>query len=208
DLTLTSRNKGDPDEVPMAGVPYHAAHGYIARLLPQGHKGAICEQLGDPSKIRGIVPRQVGRVITPGLITDPDQPDARSNHQLAAVDAVSAGPEATPAGPFGLALLDLSTGELSAASIADTAALLAELSRADPREALFGPGLGELQAATRAAAPRAVLRQDDALEDAELDRAIDEATPEPLAAEARASQPLGAVRAAGRVLRFARRCTP
>src|SRR5436190_13247481 len=54
-LTLTSRNKGAPDEVPMAGVPHHAAHGYIAKLLALGHKVALCEQLGDPSKMKGIV---------------------------------------------------------------------------------------------------------------------------------------------------------
>ncbi|MCU0693302.1 MAG: DNA mismatch repair protein MutS, partial [Polyangiaceae bacterium] len=59
DLALTSRNKGDPNEVPMAGVPYHAAHGYVARLLSAGHKVAICEQMADPSKTKGIVPREV-----------------------------------------------------------------------------------------------------------------------------------------------------
>ena len=56
DLTLTSRNKGKPDEVPMAGVPHHAAHGYVARLLELGHKVAICEQMADPSTVRGIDP--------------------------------------------------------------------------------------------------------------------------------------------------------
>src|SRR5437016_384058 len=76
-LTLTSRDKADPDPTPMCGVPHHAAHGYIAKLLALGHKVAICEQLGDPSKIKGIVPRQVVRVITPGLVTDTDQLDAR-----------------------------------------------------------------------------------------------------------------------------------
>src|SRR6188768_4392592 len=64
DLTLTSRSRGKPDEVPMAGVPHHAAHGYIARLLATGHKVALCEQMADPKTTKGIVPREVVRVIT------------------------------------------------------------------------------------------------------------------------------------------------
>src|SRR3954462_6704598 len=63
DLTLTSRSKGKPDEVPMAGVPPHAAHSYISKLLGMGHKVAICEQLADPSTVKGIVPRGVVRVL-------------------------------------------------------------------------------------------------------------------------------------------------
>src|SRR5580658_912797 len=59
DLTLTSRNKGAEDEIPMAGVPYHAASGYLQRLLEQGFKVAICEQMADPAKVKGIVPREV-----------------------------------------------------------------------------------------------------------------------------------------------------
>ena len=87
DLTLTSRNKGAKDEIPMAGVPWHAAAGYVARLLALGHKVAICEQMADPAKTRGIVPREVVRVITPGLVTDGDQLDGRANHWLVAIHA-------------------------------------------------------------------------------------------------------------------------
>src|SRR5262245_36174121 len=129
-LTLTSRNKGAVDEVPMAGVPFHAAHGYIARLLAQGHKVALCEQMADPSKVKGIVPRQVVRVVTPGLLTDRDQLDATTNNWLAALDVER---EQT-----GVALLDLSTGELLAARLCDATALLAELARRRPRELLIG----------------------------------------------------------------------
>src|SRR5580658_393083 len=64
ELTLTSRNKGSDDEIPMAGVPHHAASSYIQRLLDQGHKVAICEQMADPSKTKGIVPREVVRIVT------------------------------------------------------------------------------------------------------------------------------------------------
>src|SRR5512138_1818594 len=116
DLTLTSRNKGAVDEVPMAGVPHHAAAGYVARLLAMGHKVAICEQMADPAKCKGIVPRQVVRVITPGLVTDTEQLDARTNHWLLAVDQ-----DATSRAEVAIALLDLSTGELSAGSMSDVA---------------------------------------------------------------------------------------
>src|SRR5215472_4528883 len=119
DLTLTARNKGAEDEVPMAGVPHHAASAYVQRLLEQGFKVAICEQLADPSKVKGIVPREVVRVITPGLVTDRDQLEAGANNYLAAVEL---GPSAV-----GLALLDLSTGELAAAELGDATLLLAEV---------------------------------------------------------------------------------
>src|SRR4029079_11130701 len=82
-LTLTSRSRTDRDEEPMCGVPYHAAAGYIAKLLALGHKVALCEQMADPSKVKGIVPRQVVRVVTPGLIPEGDALDGRANHFLA-----------------------------------------------------------------------------------------------------------------------------
>ncbi|HTV19887.1 MAG TPA: DNA mismatch repair protein MutS, partial [Polyangiaceae bacterium] len=104
DLTLTSRNKGKPDEIPMAGVPYHAAHGYIGRLLAQGHKVAICEQMADPKLTKGIVPRAVVRVITPGTATHDDHLEARANNWLAALEVTGSG--------VGLSMFDLSTGEL------------------------------------------------------------------------------------------------
>ena len=86
DLTLTSRSKGiDGREVPMAGVPHHAAASFLARLLEKGFKVAICEQMADPSTVKGIVPREVVRVVTPGLALDPDSLDARSDNALVAV---------------------------------------------------------------------------------------------------------------------------
>ncbi|EYF02804.1 DNA mismatch repair protein MutS [Chondromyces apiculatus] len=208
-LTLTSRNKGEPEEVPMAGVPHHAAHGYVARLVALGHKVSICEQLGDPSKIKGLVPRQVVRVITPGLVTESEHLDARANHYLAAVDAVAAAPGAPPGrAMYGLSLLDFSTGELSAAVLPDAATLLAELARAEPREVLFGKGLDDVRAAASAVIPQAALREDDDLEDAHVAATLDEAAAEPIAAQALTEHPLVANRAAARALRFARRCSP
>jgi DNA mismatch repair protein MutS len=200
-LTLTSRDKGDPDGIPMCGVPHHAAHGYIAKLLALGRKVALCEQMGDPSKIKGIVPRQVVRVVTPGLITDSDQLAARENHYLIAV-------ERGEGASLGLALLDLSTAELSAARLDGPASLLAELSRADPREVLFAPGLDELRASAAFSAPRATLREDDPLGADEATEILDEAGDLPLAATVLAEHPIEAARAAARALRFARRCTP
>jgi DNA mismatch repair protein MutS len=108
----------------------------------------------------------------------------------------------------GIALFDLSTGELSAARLESTAAVLAELARSDPREVLFAPALASLRAAAALSAPRAALREDDPLDAAAVARSIDEAVEEPLAALAFAEHPIEAVRAAARVLRFARRCTP
>src|SRR6186713_2628664 len=111
DLTLTSRNKGKPDEVPMAGVPHHAAHGYIARLIRAGQKVAICEQMADPATVKGIVPREVTRVITPGTWTNEVDQAPGENNWLCAVEMSEQG--------AGVALLDLSTAELMVAQVAD-----------------------------------------------------------------------------------------
>ncbi len=131
DLTLTSRNKGAADEVPMAGVPHHAASGYVQKLLDQGHRVAICEQMADPSKTKGIVPREVVRVVTPGIAYDDGGLDAKRNHFLVSVERFEAG-------PFGIAALDLSTGELTACEAADVETALSEIVRLDPREVLVG----------------------------------------------------------------------
>ncbi len=192
DLTLTSRNKGKKDEIPMAGVPHHAAHGYIARLLELGHKVAICEQMADPSKVKGIVPREVVRVITPGLITEREQLDAAKNNWLAAVEPGEVG--------AGVALLDLSTGELRAATLPDFAALLGELSRAAPREVLVADEPG--RQAVAAALTSAAVREDGALGESEAEQALGE-----LASDAAGIAPLARL-AAARALRFAAACNP
>ncbi|MCC6902580.1 MAG: DNA mismatch repair protein MutS [Polyangiaceae bacterium] len=198
DLSLTSRNRGKPDEVPMAGVPHHAAHQYIAKLLELGHKVAICEQMADPSMVKGIVPREVVRVITPGLVTDRDQLDARSNNWLAAIELGAAG--------VGIALFDLSTGELCAAEVSDLTRLLSELCRSAPREILVGAdgaaGAEHALQALRRAVPRAALRPDPPLAEGELDHQLGARRGEAAFAGALGSK------AAARVLRFARSCTP
>src|SRR5882724_1116531 len=165
DLTLTARNKGAPDEIPMAGVPHHAAAGYIARLLSLGHKVAICEQMADPAKTKGIVPRAVVRVITPGLVTDGEQLDGRANHFVCAL-------EGEPNGPIGIARLDLSTGELSAARVDDAAALIGELARLDPKELLLAESLAPVRQVIERAAPRAALRSDGPIEKPDAGRVL------------------------------------
>jgi DNA mismatch repair protein MutS len=196
DLTLTARNKGSDDEIPMAGVPHHAASAYVQRLLEQGFKVAICEQMADPSKVKGLVPREVVRVVSPGIAYDDAGIDARQNHYLVAL-------EVERAGTFGIAALDLSTGELRACEAADPSSALAELVRLDPRELLVGPGADDLAkelATTRARA--AVRALTEALDGADGDAVLDAQLG---AGEARASCPSAvARRAAARCVAAAR----
>ena len=103
DIALTSRNKTDDGSVPLCGVPYHSAEPYIQKLLEAGHKVAVCEQVEDPATAKGVVKREVVRVITPGTVTAAEALDARENNFLA---AVCKNGEA-----FGLALTDITTGE-------------------------------------------------------------------------------------------------
>lgn len=137
DLTLTSRNKNtEAEPIPMAGVPHHAAAGYIARLLEKGQRVAICEQMADPSQVKGVVPREVVRVVTPGLVLETDALDARAHNYLAAV--------CKQGEAYSLATLELSTSELRACVLANEALLLSELVRLDPRELLVPKSLPEV----------------------------------------------------------------
>ena len=126
-IQLTGRGypKGE-GRVPMAGVPYHSVHGYIKRLLDAGHRVALCEQLTPPGK--GIVARDVVRVFTPGTIVEPDMLRPDENNYLAAIAPGKDG--------FGLAYVDVTTGEFVAAQLADIAALEAELLRLAPAECI------------------------------------------------------------------------
>jgi DNA mismatch repair protein MutS len=169
DLTLTSRNKGAADEVPMAGVPHHAASAYVQRLLEQGFKVAICEQMADPATVKGIVPREVVRVVMPGIAYDDASLDARQNHFLVAVERAV---EGAPA--FGIAALDLSTGELAACEAPDAATALSEIGRLDPREVLVGPGAeGAVKDLDRASSKAVVRSLPDPLGDTEADAILD-----------------------------------
>lgn len=192
DLTLTSRNKGKPDEIPMAGVPHHAAHGYIARLLAHGHKVAICEQMADPSTVKGIVPREVVRVITPGTWNAEEQLDRGANNWLCALEFEEEG--------VGVALLDLSTAELMAAVVPDLAVALSEMGRAAPREILLsdGPWSAGVAEALQEIAQGATVRDDRSISKAEARHAL-------AGVEVGGVESLAA-RAAARALLFAREC--
>lgn len=157
DLTLTSRSKtAEGEKIPMAGVPHHAAAGYIARLLEKGRNVALCEQMADPSTVKGVVPREVVRVITPGLNLDPESLDARAHNYLVVVVAepsASSEPERV-----GLAALELSTADARACTAETMTDAMAELVRIDPREVLLAEALEPYREALSRALPRAVVR--------------------------------------------------
>ena len=129
-LTLTSRSKGD-GAIPMAGVPVRAAATYVNRLVRQGEKVVICDQIQDPSEAKGIVDRAITRVVTPGTVLEDENLQERDNNYLCAV--LLKGPRA------GLAWADLSTGEFVAEEVA-TEALGDALARLDPAECLLPEG--------------------------------------------------------------------
>ncbi len=132
DIVLTSREMGKGQRVPLAGIPYHAAEGYIARLIAAGHKVAICEQVGEVTKGKGLVERDVTRVVTPGTIDEPAMLDSRRNNWITGVliDGTR----------VGLAAADISTGEFIATEIAGESladslmAAARELFRLNPAE--------------------------------------------------------------------------
>ena len=136
EITLTSRSKdANGGGIPMCGVPFHAVDGYIARLVKRGFRVAICDQVEDPRKAKGIVKREVVRVVSPGTLTDSNYLDAR---EPAFLMAVAPGKDLV-----GVALLDLSTGEFSAAEYAGAGgmqALTDELAVLRPREIIVPSG--------------------------------------------------------------------
>src|SRR5438552_17986719 len=144
ELTLTSRSKdANSGGIPMCGVPFHAVDGYIARLVKKGFRVAICDQVEDPRKAKGLVKREVVRVVSPGTLTDAGFLDAREPAFLMAI-----APEGGAAGRIallGVALLDLSTGEFTAAEYAGPDGLQAladEIAVLKPRELVVPAGAG------------------------------------------------------------------
>jgi DNA mismatch repair protein MutS len=146
-LTLTTRDKGKEDPVPMCGIPHHAARGYLHKLTELGHRVALCEQLEDPRTVKGIVKRGVVRVVTPGVILEEESLDPRAPCYVAAVAG-------DPREGWGLAFVDITTGDFRATEAASLEALLDELARADPRELLVPRGDTDLAEAVRRAYPR------------------------------------------------------
>jgi DNA mismatch repair protein MutS len=149
DITLTARGQSAGAPIPMAGVPYHAADNYLARLVRKGESVAICEQLGD-TKTKGPLERQVVRVVTPGTVTDAALLDERTDTLVAAV--------ARDGARFGLAWLDLAAGRFSVLEGEGTGTLAGELERLKPAELLTAegteqPDLERLRLALRARPP-------------------------------------------------------
>ncbi|WP_445370779.1 DNA mismatch repair protein MutS [Methylomonas sp. HW2-6] len=129
DITLTARGASAGAPIPMAGIPYHAAENYIARLLKQGESIAICEQIGDPAKSKGPVERQVVRIVTPGTVTDEALLEDRKDNLLVALARFDK--------LIGLACLDLTSGKFVLQQLDDDSQLLAEIERLNPAELLF-----------------------------------------------------------------------
>ena len=144
ELTLTSRSKDSAGgAIPMCGVPFHAADGYIARLVKKGFRVAVCEQMEDPKKARGLVRREVVRVISPGTLTDAGYLEAREPAFLMGIAPADPGPG------YGVALLDVSTGEFTTAEYrgADGRQALAdELAVLKPREIVIPAGFDDVPA--------------------------------------------------------------
>ena len=132
DITLTSRGKSAGEPIPMAGVPYHAADGYLAKLVRAGFSVAIAEQIGDPNESKGPVERQVVRVVTPGTLTDESLLDANGDALIVAVvrHQLSAG----------IAWMDVSSGRFLVSEVEGDEALNAELQRLAPAELLLAEG--------------------------------------------------------------------
>ncbi|WP_457676359.1 DNA mismatch repair protein MutS [Thiolapillus sp.] len=147
DITLTARGKSAGQPIPMAGVPYHAAENYLARLIRQGESVAICEQVGDPAKSKGPVERKVVRIVTPGTVTDEALLEERQDNLLAALWEDD--------GRYGLACLDLGSGRFSVQEPENAEALAGELERLKPAELLLEedwtlpPGTPEIRGITR-----------------------------------------------------------
>jgi DNA mismatch repair protein MutS len=144
ELTLTSRSKDSSGgAIPMCGVPHHAGDGYIARLVKKGFRVAVCEQMEDPRKVKGLVRREVVRVVSPGTLTDAGYLDAREPAFLMGIVPASGVPG------FGVALLDLSTGEFTTTEYTGSdarQALADELAVLKPREILTPAGADDLAA--------------------------------------------------------------
>lgn len=138
EIVLTSREVGKGKRVPMCGIPHHALESYLARLVERGHRVAICDQLEDPRKAKGLVKRDVVRVVTPGTVIEHSLLPHHANNYLVAVN-----PEAQT---WGVAAADLSTGEFQVTELTGDARefrVAEELARLEPREILAPQGAGE-----------------------------------------------------------------
>ena len=136
-ITLTSRDKGKKERMPLCGVPWHALDSYLPKLLNKGYKVAICEQLEDPKFAKGIVDRDVVRIVTPGTILESSALDSSANNYLMAISESN--------GSFGLSFADISTGEFMTTQLDGEdleGKVLAEFAQRNPKEILHQEGFG------------------------------------------------------------------
>jgi len=129
DITLTARGSSAGEPIPMAGVPYHAADTYLAKLIKLGESVAICEQIGDPATSKGPVERQVVRILTPGTLTEEALLDGYKENLLVAM--------VQKKGRYGFAMAELSSGRFTLSEVSSEAEMLAELARLQPAELLL-----------------------------------------------------------------------
>ena len=130
-LTLTSRNKEKNADVPLAGIPFHSADSYMTKLVSKGYKVAICEQIEDPKTAKGIVKREVVKIITPGTVVDVEALDAKSNNYLMSILKVE--------NKLGVAYIDITTGEFKVTEVEkddDFVKLFNEVNKIEPKEVL------------------------------------------------------------------------
>ncbi|MCR5734412.1 MAG: DNA mismatch repair protein MutS, partial [Lachnospiraceae bacterium] len=126
ELTLTGKNCGLPERAPMCGVPFHSVETYINRLISNGHKVAICDQVEDPKEAKGLVKREVTRIVTPGTNLDVDSLDSSKNNYLMCIVCIC--------DIFGIALCDITTGDFLVTEVADKDKLMDEIYRFEPAE--------------------------------------------------------------------------
>lgn len=138
DITLTQRGQSAGAPIPMAGIPYHAAEGYIAKLLRHSESVAICEQIGDPATSKGPVERKVVRIVTPGTVTDEALLEDRKDNLLVALHVADS--------KFGIAALDVTSGRFVLQQLDSADTMLSEIERLDPAELLVSEDIALLQA--------------------------------------------------------------
>lgn len=135
ELTLTSRNRNADDPIPMCGVPHHAAQGYIDTLVEMGYKVAICEQVEDPKTTKGMVKREVVQLVTPGTVMESKGLEAKDNNYLTAI--------VESEGQYGLAYVDLSTGELKSTTLTEEEHVVNEAAALQTKEIVLGSNVPE-----------------------------------------------------------------
>ncbi|MDW3879361.1 DNA mismatch repair protein MutS [Staphylococcus saprophyticus] len=135
EITLTKRDAKKEDPIPMCGVPYHSADGYIETLISNGYKVAICEQMEDPRQTKGMVRREVVRIVTPGTVMDQGGVDEKQNNYILSF--------IQSASMYALSYCDVSTGELKVTHFEDEATLINEITTINPNEIVVKEAIGE-----------------------------------------------------------------